>query len=312
MKKLLTGLMAFASFAATAASFSYQGVLKTAEGNEVANKTPAITFRLYETAESELTQALWGRKISVLLDKDGLFNVELSDAAGSAVAGLTNKLDQVLTQYGNSTLYIGLEVENSSGEIRPRQKVLAVPTASFAQDVKTARGDFSIAGNATIGGALTVEKGVTLNGTTTVESLNVSKSLKVDGDSYPTVPSGVIVMWSGSASNIPKGWALCNGENKTPDLRDRFIVGAGGSYAVGATGGANEVTLTIAQMPSHKHTFTMNLADIDEHWKQDPYLFNPTKQYPDLKGTYDTGATGGDQPHENRPPYYALCFIMKM
>ena len=196
MKKLLIGLMTFASFAATAASFSYQGVLKTADGKEVENKNPAITFRLYDKAESELTQALWGRKIAVLLDKDGLFNVELSDAAGSAVSGLTNTLNQVLSQYGNSTLYIGLEVEKSSGEIRPRQKVLAVPTASFAQDVKTARNDFSVTGK-----------------------------LTVNGEAISPIPRGVIVAWHGEVDSIPKGWALCDGKNGTPDLRGRFIKG---------------------------------------------------------------------------------------
>ena len=217
MKKLLIGLMAFASFAATAASFSYQGVLKTADGKEVENKNQTITFRLYDKAESELTQALWGRKVSVLLDKDGLFNVELSDAAGSAVEGLASTLDQVLSQCGNSTLYIGLEVEKSSGEIRPRQKVLAVPTASFAQDVKTARNGFNIAGSATISGALTVEKGATLTGNATINQLTVSdgavlkgttniESLKVGKEEYSSIPSGVVIMWSGSKKTIPKGW----------------------------------------------------------------------------------------------------------
>ncbi len=194
MKKLLIGLMAFASFAATAASFSYQGVLKTAEGANVATKTQTITFRLY--TEPTGGTALWGRSINVLLDKDGLFNVELSDAAGSAVEGLTNKLDQVLSQYGNSTLYLGLFVKDSSGEIRPRQKVLAVPTASFAQDVKTARNGFSVTGN-----------------------------LTVNGEAISPIPRGVIVAWSGKTNNIPAGWGLCDGGNGRPDLRGRFIVG---------------------------------------------------------------------------------------
>ena len=216
MKKLLIGLMTFASFAANAASFSYQGVLKTAEGNEVKEKNQTITFRLYDKAESELTQALWGRKVSVLLDKDGLFNVELSDAAGSAVEGLASTLDQVLSQCGNSTLYIGLEVENSSGEIRPRQKVLAVPMASFAQDVKTARSNFNIAGSATISGALTVENGASLTGNATINQLTVSKGavlygttkidkLKVGGIDYSSIPSGGVIMWN-SVDPIPKGW----------------------------------------------------------------------------------------------------------
>ena len=256
MKKLLTGLMAFVSFAATAASFSYQGVLKTAEGANVATKTQTITFRLY--AEPTGGTALWGRSINVLLDKDGLFNVELSDAAGSDVEGLTNKLDQVLSQYGNSTLYIGLFVEGSAGEIRPRQKVLAVPTASFAQDVKTARNGFSIAGDAKIIGSLEIEndatlRGVEVNGTMTVNRLKVSGRTTLNGDTtiaslsvlkdaniqgqlkvgdsvvFPTIPKGVIVAWSGSGSDIPDGWALCDGNGGRPNLIDRFIRGGRGS-----------------------------------------------------------------------------------
>lgn len=68
------------------------------------------------------------------------------------------------------------------------------------------------------------------------------------------IPVGVITMWSGSIASIPAGWALCNGASGTPDLRDRFVVGAGSTYAVGNTGGANTVTLDTTQIPSHTHT----------------------------------------------------------
>lgn len=71
-----------------------------------------------------------------------------------------------------------------------------------------------------------------------------------------TVPAGVILMWSGSIATIPSGWLLCNGSNGTPDLRDRFVVGAGSAYAVGATGGANTVTLSTANLPAHTHSIS--------------------------------------------------------
>src|SRR5690554_5897142 len=61
------------------------------------------------------------------------------------------------------------------------------------------------------------------------------------------VPTGGIILWSGPIANIPAGWALCNGDNGTPDLRNRFIVGAGSTYSVGDTGGTDSVTLTTAQ-----------------------------------------------------------------
>ena len=70
------------------------------------------------------------------------------------------------------------------------------------------------------------------------------------------IPSGGIIMWSGAVSAIPTGWVLCNGSNSTPDLRNRFVVGAGSSYAVNATGGADSVTLSTANMPAHSHSFS--------------------------------------------------------
>ena len=76
------------------------------------------------------------------------------------------------------------------------------------------------------------------------------------------LPAGLIVMWSGSIASIPTGWALCDGTSGRPDLRDRFIVGAGNTYAVGATGGANSVTLTTDQIPSHSHSGTTNNTDV--------------------------------------------------
>ena len=74
-----------------------------------------------------------------------------------------------------------------------------------------------------------------------------------------TIPIGVIVLWYGLANAIPSGWNLCDGANNTPDLRDRFIIGGGGSglggsYNPGTTGGSASVTLTENQLPSHSHT----------------------------------------------------------
>jgi microcystin-dependent protein len=66
--------------------------------------------------------------------------------------------------------------------------------------------------------------------------------------------AGMILLWSGTIATIPSGWALCNGSNGTPDLRDRFIVGAGSTYAVNATGGSATTTLSTANLPSHTHT----------------------------------------------------------
>jgi hypothetical protein len=58
------------------------------------------------------------------------------------------------------------------------------------------------------------------------------------------IPSGSIIRWSGSIGSIPVGYYLCNGSNGTPDLRDRFVIGAGNSYAVGNTGGFTSAVVT--------------------------------------------------------------------
>ena len=126
------------------------------------------------------------------------------------------------------------------------------------------------------------------------------------------IPSGVIMLWSGAADAIPSGFVLCNGSNSTPDLRGRFVVGyhdSNGDYDVDDTGGAESVTLSTSQLPSHSHSFTVNNEYAD--------LFHP-KQGMIARGenksgteSFSTNSTGSGSAHENRPPYYALCYIMK-
>ena len=132
--------------------------------------------------------------------------------------------------------------------------------------------------------------------------------LKIDGTAGGIVPSGAIIMWSGAANAIPTGYVLCNGSNNTPDLRNRFIVGAGGgsNYNVNDTGGADSVTLTVDQIPAHTHTYIDQYVAIDNGYRPWPANNNDC-----AARNVNSGSTGGGQSHENRPPYYALCFIMK-
>lgn len=81
------------------------------------------------------------------------------------------------------------------------------------------------------------------------------------------VPKGGILMWSGVISSIPNGWALCDGSNGTPDLRDRFILGATGEN-LGSTGGAQSIVLAESNLPSHSHLiegFTGDASNDHEH-----------------------------------------------
>ena len=121
--------------------------------------------------------------------------------------------------------------------------------------------------------------------------------------------TGMIMLWSGASNAIPTGWVLCNGSNSTPDLRDRFVVGAGGNYSVGATGGADTVTLSINEIPSHNHNLLYNSGSFGGSSGAVTPRGTNTPTTPGL--TDRISSTGGGAAHENRPPYYALCYIMK-
>jgi len=144
--------------------------------------------------------------------------------------------------------------------------------------------------------------GVDITGSTT------NPTVSIDDDEIDAgVPEGVISMWSGSTDDIPDGWTLCDGDNDAPDLRNRFVVGAGDEYSVDETGGEKEVQLDVSEMPEHGHSYTK--AETSNSRGTSSTGFNAATD--DIVNN-TTDPEGGDQPHENRPPYYALAYIMKL
>jgi microcystin-dependent protein len=128
-------------------------------------------------------------------------------------------------------------------------------------------------------------------------------------------PKGMIVIWSGDINKIPRGWALCDGRDGRPDLRGRFVIGVNPSDArnsalsarpMNSTGGTETHTLTVEEMPSHDH----KLADFTRCCKSSGNS-HQTWQYRQDDGLR-TLKTGGDKPHNNMPPYFALAYIMKL
>ena len=141
---------------------------------------------------------------------------------------------------------------------------------------------------------------------------NELNKLQMQISAVQVIPSGMIMIWNGSVSEIPDGWILCNGENGTPDLTDKFVLGAGNNYSVGLTGGEAETILTVDQIPSHTHGYKRHAFD-----SNDSDQASSEKVYGVNNKTIDayigsTDSTGGDQSHNNMPPYYALCYIMKV
>lgn len=163
-----------------------------------------------------------------------------------------------------------------------------------------------------------------------------------EGVSGPVV-TGIVVMWSGPLASFDgtgkgvgtmKGWALCNGNNGTPNLQGRFVVGynpADGEYnSFGLTGGAKTVTLTESQMPSHNHTGSTSTDgnhyhDVPAGDMGNSYDYEDDGRHPaewtwggttSWSGTHSHSLTianrGGGAAHENRPPYYVLAYIKKL
>lgn len=147
-------------------------------------------------------------------------------------------------------------------------------------------------------------KTYTFSPSTTIASAEVNQNFDDMVDGLDTaMPSGMICMWSGSAASIPAGWYLCDGNNSTPNLLNRFIVGATSTYAVGATGGEATHVLTEAEMPAHTHSFGTNVNSGSGYAKGGGLNADTP--------TSGIGTTGSGAAHNNLPPYYALCFVMK-
>ena len=181
--------------------------------------------------------------------------------------------------------------------------------------------------NFSIGGNLAVTGTTTLTGTTAAPTPSTSDdSTKIATTAFvrDIIPSGVILMWSGSIATIPAGWVLCDGSNSTPDLRNRFIVGAGSTYSVAGTGGSADAivvshthTGTTGAMNSnatHSHTYDgTNVPGGSGRGDRQGVIEGKTTSTANIDHTHNftTGSTGSSGTNANLPPYYALAYIMK-
>lgn len=258
----------------------YEGYLTNKQGVVLSDGNYILTFRIYDTATGGT--ALWSEAWPSMPVKDGRFR---------ALLGSQTPLTAAFFQQHPAT-YLGITVGTET-ELLPRQRIASVPYA------------LSTPGNA--------------------------------------IPAGGIIMWSGALNAIPVGWALCDGSNGTPDLRNRFIVGSGADYNVGAKGGVSSVnvqhnhTIT-AESPGtnatghHEHHISVDVyspigdtkdtvnegsnADVGSEQHGHHLEFNTLGEgsHSHTVNSHNHGSAtgnGGPTALENRPPYYALAFIMK-
>jgi hypothetical protein len=210
------------------------------------------------------------------------------------------------------------------------------------QQAGTSGDSFTVAGTLTSSGTLAVTGGVTLDGSAGTSGQVL---LSAGSGNTPTwgsgFPSGGIIMWSGTIATIPSGWYLCNGSNSTPDLRNRFIIGAfqdTSSVAYTTVTGADTQTggTKDAITVSHTHTATSTVTDSGHAHSLTNYgsaqAGSDNGGSPSMASTgYSTGrdpnptnsattgitvattnaSSGSSGTNQNLPPYYALAFIMK-
>lgn len=183
--------------------------------------------------------------------------------AGYITVNMTLDLDRTLTASNGATDEArSMALNITSSVTLSATRNIICPNVSKLYVIKNSTtGGRSIVIKTAAGSGITIPNGSTnivlCNGTSVVEAYSFG------------VPPGVITMWSGSIVSIPAGWFLCDGTNGTPDLRNRFIVGAGSTYAVAATGGSADATLV-----SHSHTVsatgTSGAAGTHSHTVNDP------------------------------------------
>ena len=186
----------------------------------------------------------------------------------------------------------------------------------------TSSGTLAVTGNFTVDGAAgTSGQYLTSagSGTPTWTTLTIPTSFV----------TGMIMLWSGTVATIPTGWLLCNGSSGTPDLRNRFVVGAGSTYSVDATGGSAD-----AVIPTHNHTATSTVTDPGHFHLEGSTVqygvttstsrgnrsgdteasgksFNTESATTGITVATTTANTGVSATNANLPPYYALAYIMK-
>ena len=156
-------------------------------------------------------------------------------------------------------------------------------------------------------------------------TLKVGNIIDSSGNASAFV-TGMIILWYGNTGNIPGGWVLCNGQNSTPDLRDRFVIGAGNNFNPGDTGGNNSVTLSEANLPSHQHYVVSNSLGGQNRTNSNVSANNQVAKGTGAGNLYESynlastgsgasagrsSSVGSGTAFDNKPLYHALCYIMK-
>jgi hypothetical protein len=272
--------------------------------------TTAYAFGSHHAQEADTAD--YARAAPAVSDGDWQFSgndiYRLGGKVGIGITPSQYKLEVVGDAVSGQPL---VRIENTAG-IASSARTLLVKGGEHASDIYTFgvadasnNVDFSVMGNGFVGiGTTSPNSRLEVAGT--IHSTSGGYKFP-DGSSQTTaaiLPHGVIVMWSGTLATIPSGWALCDGTNGTPDLRDRFIYGCSTGQNPGPTGGVVSHSHTVDVPPCTTGVGSTKLTNVStlggawvSHWDH-THIIDPRLT--------ETSTV------DNLPPYYKLAFIMKL
>ena len=230
-----------------------------------------------------------------------------------------NKISEYSSTASNNTDIGGINIAEGCAPSGINNAIRELMAQIKDQQTGSDADSFVVGGAFTCTGAAVFSSTVALGATATATTQSAGdNSTKVATTAYvatAAIPSGGIIIWSGASNAIPSGWYLCNGSNGTPDLRNRFVVGAGSTYAVGATGGSADAIVVShthsVSDPGHNHTVGIQTKTLDQNAGSASLAGAGTTTTSTASTGISISSTGASGTNANLPPYYALCYIQK-
>ena len=234
-----------------------------------------------------------------------------------------NKISEFSSTPANNTDISGINISEGCAPSGINNAIRELMSQLKDQQTGADGDDFTVGGN------------LTVTGTSAFTGVATFTAAPVVPTTFGVVPSGGIIMWSGTIATIPSGWLLCDGSSGTPDLRNRFIIGAnadsGGSAKTNITGSATQTGGSKdAIVVSHSHTASTTATDSGHTHGVPESTFlqnsgngfatgvtatsrNVTSQtgFANISASTTVNSSGSSGTNANLVPYYALAFIMK-